>query len=130
LGAENSVVDNAFFDHSNQVSFADDKVASLIKTSHYVEPGCYALSAPNIESKSLFLAYPNPVPDKLFVTSDFFDGIVDYQLFLLDGKLLSKGKLDLGKPFDIIDLSSFPKGTFAIHVTNGIRTESRKLFKA
>jgi uncharacterized protein (DUF1501 family) len=130
LGAANSVVDNAFFDHSKQVSFAENKVADLIKSSHYVEPGCYALNPPNIESKSLFLAYPNPVPDQLFVTSDFFDGIVDYQLFLLNGQLLRKGTLDMDKSFDSIELSSLPKGIFVIHVTNGVRTESRKLIKA
>ena len=51
LGAENAVVDNAFFDQTNQQSFADNKISNLIRPSHYVDASCYALRNTSTHSK-------------------------------------------------------------------------------
>ena len=56
LGANNSVVDNAFFDHSNMSSFTQDKISDLIKPSHFVDSSCYILTSNNQFEQSYWCA--------------------------------------------------------------------------
>jgi uncharacterized protein (DUF1501 family) len=41
LGASDAVVDNAFFDQTNQQSFVDNKLPEIVKPTHQVDASCY-----------------------------------------------------------------------------------------
>ena len=130
LGAENAVVDNAFFDQTNQQSFIENKVPNIIKPSHYVDASCYTLSTAPIPSETFWVTYPNPVHDRLFLNPIISDTALSYQIFTSEGRYIRKGKLSFETAYPSIDLSMLNKGIYLIKLNNGTQSEVKKILKA
>lgn len=130
LGAEDAVVDNAFFDQTNQQSFANNKVSNIIKPSHYVDASCYALGTAPKRSETFWAAFPNPVFDRLFLNPLIGDASLDFQVFTSSGQFLRKGKLSFNNANNFIDLSMLKKGLYIVKLDDGVRSEVKKILKA
>ena len=130
LGAENAVVDNAFFDQTNNESFSAKKIQNVIKPSHYVDSTCYALSNITTKNETFWATYPNPVYDKLFVNPITNNSQVKYDIFNTNGRLIKTGKLDMQLGYAAIDMVSLPHGSYVITLqANGLQ-ETKKIIKA
>ncbi|MFL2586036.1 MAG: DUF1501 domain-containing protein [Flavobacteriaceae bacterium] len=131
LGADNSIIDNAFFDNTNMESFSENKLSSIIKTSHFVDPSCYiTLGTNQIKEESFFAAYPNPVNDKLFINPlSEFATIMGYRMIDTTGRTVKKGKLDFENGFDVIEMSSLKSGIYIVQLSDGERTAHKKIIK-
>lgn len=129
LGAENAVVDNAFFDHTNTKSFTNEKVSDIVKSSHYVEPSCYALTAADAPQETIWAVYPNPVYDTLYVGQFSDANEVNYQLIETSGRLVSKGTVNLSKGYGTLDVSNLRQGVYVLSLFDGVRTETKKIIK-
>ena len=127
LGADNNVVDNAFFDHTNTKSFTDDKVSEIVKTSYFVEPSCYALSANKTPEESIWAVYPNPVYDKLYIDQFADANDVKYQLFETSGRLVQQGNIDLSRGYGAIDVSSLNTGVYVLSLSDGVHSATKKI---
>ena len=130
LGATDSVVDNAFFDQTNQQSFVDNKIQNLIKGSHYVDTSCYTLSSNQPSEETFWATYPNPVYDTLFVNPLSFDSTIEYRLLHANGRMIDKGQLDLSNGYGTIDMSALSSGLYIVHLSDGTRTENKKIIKS
>ena len=130
LGAENAIIDNAFFDQTNNESFSTKKIQDVIKPSHYVDSTCYASSNNTPKNETFWAAYPNPVYDKLFVNPIVDNLEVNYAIHNNNGILIKSGKLDMQLGYAAIDMVSLPHGLYVVTLeANGIQ-ETKKIIKA
>ena len=130
LGAENAVVDNAFFDQTNNESFSGKKIQDIIKPSHYVDSTCYALSNNTTKNETFWAAYPNPVYDKLFINPITNNSQVKYDICNTNGKLIKSGKLDMQLGYSAIDMASLPHGLYVVTLQADGVQETKKIIKA
>ena len=130
LGASDSVVDKAFFDQTNQQSFANNKIENLIKGSHYVDNSCYSLNVSPPDTETLWAAYPNPVFDKLFINPISEASSVEYRLHHTNGRLIEKGQIDLSNGYGTIEMASLSSGMYIVHISDGVYSENKKIIKS
>jgi uncharacterized protein (DUF1501 family) len=130
LGAENAVVDNAFFDQTNNESFSGKKIQDIIKPSHYVDSTCYALSNKTTKNETFWAAYPNPVYDKLFINPITNNSQVKYDICNTNGILIKSGKLDMQLGYSAIDMASLPHGLYVVTLQADGMQETKKIIKA
>ena len=130
LGAENTVVDNAFFDSTNNESFSSKKIQNVIKPSHYVDSTCYTLSNKIPENEIFWAAYPNPVYDTLFVNSLITTTKVKYFINDINGRHIKSGNLDMQSGYSTIDMNALPNGIYFISFKSGKIHETKKIMKA
>ncbi len=104
LGANNSVIDATFFNHSLNDSFTNLKVGELIKDSFSVATNCINLTNEEItEGKNKWFIHPNPFKNLVSLTCLKEDSdSVSYKLFNSSGIMLldkteavTNGQLDL-----------------------------------
>lgn len=87
----------------------------------------------NIVSSTISLAessiemYPNPVKDKLYISIYDSDDTMEVQVYTLNGKLLLSDRFSDSK--HSIDLSSCPSGVLIVRVSDGKKTEVRRIIK-
>ena len=132
LGADDSIIDNAFFDNTNQQSFSDNKLSSIIKPSHFVDPSCYiTLGIDQVKKESFFATYPNPIYDNLFI-NPLHDAtsILGYRIIDTMGRVIKKGTLDLGQGYRSIDVLALKPGVYVLQLSDGERSEHKKIIKA
>ena len=129
LGTEDAVVDNAFFDHNNVKSFTEDKVADIIKPSHYVQSSCYALTTREVTTQNKWAVYPNPVLDKIYVNPISGANNVEFNVFESTGRLLQTGTMDLENGYAYIDVTSLSTGVYMVQLSDGVYTETKKIIK-
>lgn len=130
LGAENAVVDNAFFDLTNNESFSTKKIQGVIKPSHYVDSTCYAPSGSTDKNETFWAAYPNPVYDQLFVNPIANNPQVKYAIHNMNGRHIKSGNLDMQLGYAVIDMTALPKGFYTISFRSGEIRETKKIMKA
>ena len=130
LGADNAVVDNAFFDQTNNESFSGKKIQDIIKPSHYVDSTCYALSNNTTKNETFWAAYPNPVYDKLFINPITNNSQVKYDICNTNGKLIKSGRLDMQLGYSAIDMASLPHGLYVVTLQADGVQETKKIIKA
>jgi uncharacterized protein (DUF1501 family) len=130
LGAENAVVDNAFFDQTNNESFSAKKIQDIIKPSHYVDSTCYSLSNNTFNNETFWAAYPNPVYDKLFVNPITNNSQVKYDIYNPNGGLIKSGILDMQLGYAAIDMVSLPHGLYVVTLQADGMQETKKVIKA
>jgi uncharacterized protein (DUF1501 family) len=132
LGADESIIDNAFFDNTNQQSFSDNKLSSIIKPSHFVDPSCYiTLGMGQVKKESIFATYPNPVYHNLFINplNDTIS-ILGYRIIDSMGRVIKKGTLDLDQGHRSIDVLTLKPGVYVLQLSDGERSEHKKIIKS
>ena len=130
LGAESAVVDNAFFDQTNNESFSEKKIQDIIRPSHYVDSTCYALSNTTNDNQTFWAIYPNPVYDKLFVNPIAGNMEVNYAVHNTNGRHVKSGKLDMQFGYATIDMASLPNGLYVLTLQANGMQEIKKFLKA
>ena len=130
LGANNSVVDNAFFDHSNMSSFTQDKISDLIKPSHFVDSSCYSLASNNQFEQSYWSVYPNPVKDNLFVSPLIGQSYFELEIINTNGQVIRNEKYKHDEnDFVSINLSNLKKGIYFLRFKGGKYVQDKKILK-
>ncbi len=131
LGASDTVVDNSFFDQTNQQSFTDNKLSEIIKSTHHVDASCYTLRLDDVAEESFWAAYPNPVYDNLHINPlREAITIMGYRVVDSIGRTVKKGKLNLELGYGVIDMSSLKAGVYVVQLSDGERTTNKKIVKA
>jgi len=129
LGTDDTVVDNAFFDHNNAQSFTENKVSDIIKTSHSVASSCFISPIVDNATQTNWAIYPNPVFDTLFVNTFSENELIDYQLFETTGKLIQNGSINLDSGYGELDLSILATGMYILQLNDGVTSETKKIIK-
>lgn len=134
LGADDVVIDAAFFNHTANSSFADSKINELIKDSHAVDEGCYGetLSADqfNIQdpNKNWFV-YPNPVGNMLYVYSNLEYTTVAYKIFNSAGRTVLHGSYELTDGTLAVNVLPLASGVYFMQIFSENKKETHKILK-
>ncbi|WP_406682759.1 DUF1501 domain-containing protein [Seonamhaeicola sp. MEBiC1930] len=129
LGADNSIIDNTFFNHSLNDSFNNLKITDILKSEFDVSKGCVASNNnPDNEIKN-WLLYPNPVKSILnFSSIDNYE-TVDFRIYNASGIQLSKGSEILVNAKASINISKFNSGIYFFEIFSGNNKEIHKVIK-
>lgn len=95
LGASDAIVDSAFFNNSETISFTESKINDLIKTSFEVPITCYGevLNINGIKKNKVEL-FPNPFTTSINLKGGYkLKYFNKYEVYNLSGQLIKKGEL-------------------------------------
>jgi len=129
LGADDSIIDATFFNHTLNDSFVNLKIEDLIKSEFDISKGCVAnTNNPSKENKN-WLVYPNPFRDIVNIAGINAVETLSLRVYNASGVLL------INKTETIIDgkvtlnLFSFSSGVYFFEILSGGNKEIHKVVK-
>lgn len=133
LGADDVVIDTAFFNYTANQSFSDSKIDELIKDAFSVDESCYsqtlALDSFNTDGDKEWFVFPNPVRDLLHINSAKEFSTAGYKVYNNSGQLVLKGSQDLITGSMAINMRSLATGVYFIEIISGSKKEVHKVLK-
>ena len=126
LGANDSVIDKTFFDHTNQVSFSDKKISDIINPNSKLDPSCYSLGISDVKNSNNLIVYPNPAVGLLFIKSSNLKE-AEYSIYSLDAKLVMRNKFNFISGEHKIDISNVNSGTYLFELSSNSKKTYKKI---
>jgi hypothetical protein len=122
FGVSNPTLDLTFYDHTNNIGFAGNKISNLINTQNSVPPFCYndvLLSTNSFNHSNEVIVYPNPSTETVSINST--STINDITIYTIDGKLIGTYRNPLTSNNFTINVESLSIGmySFKINTVNG-----------
>ncbi|MEP1487076.1 MAG: DUF1501 domain-containing protein [Algibacter sp.] len=130
LGADDTIIDATFFNHTLNDSFVNLKIEDLLKSEFDISKGCVAnINDPSAETKN-WLAYPNPSRDVVNFSGINVVETVSYRIYNASGVLLiDKTDASLINGKATINLFSFSSGVYFFEMLSGGKKEIHKVVK-
>ncbi|ALJ06205.1 hypothetical protein APS56_14155 [Pseudalgibacter alginicilyticus] len=129
LGADDTIIDATFFNHTINDSFVNLRIEDLLKSEFDISKGCVASSNNTAAENKNWLVYPNPFRDLVNIS-----GITTVETMVL--KIYNaSGILLINKTEAIIDskvsinLYNFSSGTYFFEILSGGKKEIHKVIK-
>ncbi len=122
FGVSNPTLDLTFYDHTNNIGFAGNKISNLINTQNSVPPFCYndvLLSTNSYNHSNELIVYPNPSAETVSINST--STINDITIYTIDGKLIGVYRNPLTSNTFTVNVQSLSIGlySFKINTVNG-----------
>ncbi len=128
LGADNQAIDATFFDHTNNDSFSENKIAELIKSEYSVAENCYSNTlADDARIKKLFTVSPNPFNNSIILSGYNYDSEIFYKIYDLNSKLVLEGEATVDTP---IQINGVMNGIYFITLHFDNRVETHRIIKS
>ena len=128
LGADNTIIDNTFFNHTTNESFTNLKIADILKAEFDISKNC---SNPNNnsgdESKN-WLLYPNPCRNTINMSGIDTSETVSYRIYNASGLFISEQTSSIIDGKASINVSVFRSGIYFIEILGG-KKEIHKIIK-
>tara|TARA_B110000003_G_scaffold104884_1_gene107219 strand:+ start:2057 stop:3694 length:1638 start_codon:yes stop_codon:yes gene_type:complete len=134
LGANDSVIDNTFFNFSTNESFTNIKIDNLIKDSFSVDEDCYneTLALEDYHTQNTtkeWFIFPNPFTDQLQAHSGKEYATVRYQIFNNRSQIILKGTHQLIHGTLNINTQRLSPGIYFIQIHSNGKNETHKILK-
>jgi len=135
LGADDTIIDNTFFNNTARSSFTTTKINDLIKAPYSVPEACYnnVLGINDIIENENIKLYPNPFKSEITIESNQnLNDFDTYEVFNLSGQRVYKGNITLNRVNLLsINLKSLSPGAylFRINSSKGLNSKSFKIIK-
>lgn len=131
LGADNTIIDATFFNHTLNDSFSNLKLDDLLKAEFKLDSECFgsALSNNTSEEVKNWLVYPNPFRDSINISGIEDISTLQYRIYNGSGVLIinNSGNITNGKlSLNLMHLSS---GVYIVEIVAGGRKEIHKMIK-
>lgn len=131
LGADNTIIDATFFNHTLNDSFSNLKLDDLLKAEFKLDSECFggALSNNTSEEVKNWLVYPNPFRDTINISGIEDISSLQYRIYNSSGVLIinNSGNITNGKlSLNLMHLSS---GVYIVEIVAGGRKEIHKMIK-
>lgn len=133
MGGGDSIVDQTFFDHSNDASFNDSVVEELVQESYKIDVDCSTSINDDVladNANLTWFASPNPFVNELVLMSenDFEKGLI--QVYNQSGQLVKATNVSNSNGKVVLDLSSLANGIYTLNIqSEGMPSESIKVVK-
>ena len=129
LGAESTIIDATFFNHTLNDSFANLKLAEILKAP--LSSACYATLGTNdpIKETKKWLLYPNPCNERITFFSVENANSINYNLYNASGVLLSKHTGNLTNGSLELNLRNLSSGIYLFEIKVGDKREIHKVIK-
>ena len=134
LGSNDTVIDTAFFNYTNNQSFTNSKINELIKDSFSVGVDCYnqTLSLnefnPQTPHKEWFV-YPNPVRNLLQVHSAKELTTIQYRVLNNRSQIILQGTQHLKNGKLEVNTERLESGVYFIQIVSDGKKETHKILK-
>ena len=134
LGSNDTVIDTAFFNYTNNQSFTNSKINELIKDSFSVEADCYSQTLaldefnPQTPYKEWFV-YPNPVRNLLQVHSTKELAIIQYRVLNNRSQIILQGTHHLKNRKLEVNIERLKSGVYFIQIISDGKKETHKILK-
>jgi len=121
LGADKTIIDETFFNHTLDQSFVNLKVGNLLKSEFDFSQGCIPNQDDNFQENKKWLLYPNPFKDSINLSTIEYLESVSFKIYNANGALLLERTEFLVNNKATIDLFNFSSGVyyFKIFLSNG-----------
>jgi uncharacterized protein (DUF1501 family) len=133
IGADNAVIDAAFFNHTLNDSFTNQKVSTIIKDEFSIATNCTVLSlADSASLNKTWTIHPNPFSSEINISTALQDvNTVSFQIFNASGVLLMETTETLDANTFTLGLKHLSSGIYFFQTTipNSDRKEIHKLIK-
>ena len=136
LGADNSVIDSSFFNHTENKSFVNDKVSELIRESSKVDEDCFSsiMGVVNYDltpdESKLWQIYPNPCVDMMYLTGVEEAKEIQIHILTLSGSVIySKSFSNFYSNRIDLTLTNLKTGAYLIQIRTDKKTELHKFLK-
>ncbi|WP_345163876.1 DUF1501 domain-containing protein [Algibacter aquimarinus] len=131
LGADNTIIDATFFNHTLNDSFANLKVGEIIKDQYSIATNCTSLSEGNQNKEpNKWLIHPNPFKDIINLKSITSRAeTVTYRLFNSSGVMLTEETKSLTEGQLDINLKYLSTGLYIFQIEVDGKKEIHKAIK-
>ena len=129
LGADDSIIDATFFNHTLNDSFVNLRIEDLLKSEFDISKGCVAsTNNPSKENKN-WLVYPNPFRDVVNISGIITVETVSFRIYNASGMLLMDKTDTLIDGKVSLNLFSFSSGVYFFEILSGGNKEIHKVVK-
>lgn len=134
LGSNDTVIDTAFFNYTNNQSFTNSKINELIKDSFSVGVDCYSQTLsleefnPQTPHKEWFV-YPNPVRNLLQVHSAKELTTIQYRVLNNRSQIILQGTQHLKNGKLEVNTERLESGVYFIQIVSDGKKETHKILK-
>ncbi len=121
LGANDTVINETFFNHTLNDSFVNLKVGDLLKSEFDISQGCVPNQNDNFQENKNWLLYPNPFGDTINLSSIEYLESVSFKMYNATGAFLLERTVFLVNGKATVDLFNLSSGVyyFKILLSNG-----------
>jgi len=130
LGADNTIIDATFFNHTINDSFTNLKLDDILKSEFKLDSSCFgsALST-NSEDIKKWLVYPNPCKDTLHISGIENISTIEYRLYNSSGVLILNNTGDIVNGTLSLNLMHLTSGVYIVEIIAGGKKEIHKVIK-
>ncbi len=129
LGADDTVINATFFNHTLNDSFTNLKLDNILKASFDVSKNCIAsTNNPTSENKH-WLVYPNPFRDTLYFSSIDDVETITYSIYNTSGVRLINSTTNLTNGNLELSLTYLRNGVYIVAIMVGNKKEIHKVIK-
>ena len=129
LGADNTIIDATFFNHTLNDSFNNLKVDEILKGAYDVSKGCVAsTNSPNGENK-YWLVYPNPFRDLVNISGINASETIIYRVYNASGVLLKERTDTMVDGKVTLNLNRYSSGVYFFEILSGDKKEVHRVIK-
>lgn len=128
FGANTTTLDLTFYDNTNAIGFANNKVPNLIKSANLVGPECYsntALSVDQFDTQNEVVIYPNPTNELITINATY--SINSVTVYSMDGKLIGTYNNPLTTNQYSINVQQFSVGLYSVSVQTSNGNFTKKI---
>ena len=131
LGANDTIIDATFFNHTINDSFTNLKLDDLLKAEFKLDSECFggALSTNTSEDTKNWLVYPNPFRDTLNISGIEDISSIGYKLYNSSGVLILNNIGDIVNGKLSLNLEHLTSGVYIIEIIAEGKKEIHKVIK-
>lgn len=130
LGADDTVIDATFFNHTLNDSFVNLKIEDLLKSEYDISKGCVASTNDSTKENKQWLIYPNPFRDTVNLSSINNTETVSFRVYNASGILLLETTANIIDGAASINLSKYSSGVYFFQILlENNKTEIHKVIK-
>ncbi|TNJ46166.1 DUF1501 domain-containing protein [Tamlana fucoidanivorans] len=129
LGANNTIIDATFFNHTINDSFVNLKIDDLLKSEFDISKGCIASTKNLLAETKNWLVYPNPFRDHVNITGINRTETLTLSIYNASGILLLTKIETLVDGNVALNLYSFSNGVYFFEISSEGTKEIHKVVK-
>lgn len=131
LGADTPIIDSAFFNHTLQDTFANQKIPELVKEEYTISEACITgieEPIPPIEGYQ-WQVFPNPFSSELHLSGIEDHDSVSLYIYTTTGSLIYKNEVSAENNRIRLELGHLSSGIYMLQIDSGAETETHKIVK-
>lgn len=130
LGTSTETLDLSFYDNTNNIGFATQKITPFFDTNAIVPESCYTnqvLSNTKFKNDKSLVMYPNPASESVTFESIPTENIYQVEIYSLDGKLVTIAKNASVSNKFTVNVNSMINGVYIVNIITSTTKTSKKL---